>query len=148
MSGSITGHLRATRLRSRPSSSSTSIGSLGGKTTPGGCPALFEAIMLLVLLVRRLEDGVWEGMVGDVVIGESNIIMTACRRLAPAERGSTWFGTLEKAKGAGVLSIGTGSTAEVARGMGDSFLRFPSEEPVEWGGGRGGRDEEGEGEEG
>jgi len=50
-------HLRATRLRSRPSSNSTSIGSLDGKTT-GGTPALFEAFMLLVLLVRRLEDGV------------------------------------------------------------------------------------------
>lgn len=50
-------HLRATRLRSRPSSISTSIGSLDGKTT-GGAPALFEAFMLLVLLVRRLEDGV------------------------------------------------------------------------------------------
>ena len=49
-------HLRATRLRSRPSSNSTSIGSLDGKTTGG--PALFEAFILLVLLVRRLEDGV------------------------------------------------------------------------------------------
>ena len=50
-------HLRATRLRSRPSSSSTSIGSPDGKIT-GGAPALFEALMLLALLVRRLEDGV------------------------------------------------------------------------------------------
>ena len=50
-------HLRATRLRSRPSSNSTSIGSPDGKTT-GGTPALLEAFMLLVLLVRRLEDGV------------------------------------------------------------------------------------------
>jgi len=50
-------HLRATLLRSRPSSNSTSIGSLDGKTT-GGMLALFEAFMLLVLLVRRLEDGV------------------------------------------------------------------------------------------
>ena len=49
-------HLRATRLRSRPSSNSTSIGSIDGKTT-GGAPALFEAFKLLVLLVRRLEDG-------------------------------------------------------------------------------------------
>jgi len=47
-------HLRATRLRSRPSSSSTSIGSLDGKTTEGAL-ALFAALMLLVLLVRRLE---------------------------------------------------------------------------------------------
>jgi len=85
-------------------------------------------------------------MVGDVVMGESIIIMTACLRLAPADRGSTWFGMLEKVKGAGALSIGTGSMAETAGGVGDSFLRFPSEKPVEWGGGRGGRDEEGEGE--
>jgi len=55
---------------------------------------------------------------------------------------------LEKVKGAGVLSIGTGSMVETAGGVGDSFLRFPSKKPVEWDGGRGGRDEEGEGEEG
>jgi len=56
--GAGVNHLRATRLRSRPSSNSTSIGSLDGKTTAGGGPALFEAFMLLVLLVRRLEYGV------------------------------------------------------------------------------------------
>lgn len=50
-------HLRATLLRSRPSSNSTSIGSPDGKTTEG-TPALFEALVLLVLLVRRLEDGI------------------------------------------------------------------------------------------
>lgn len=80
-------HLRATRLRSRPSSCSTSIGSLAGKTT-GGAPALFEAFMLLALRVRRLE-GVCDGRVGDVAVGESIIIMTACLRLAPAVMGST-----------------------------------------------------------
>ena len=37
---------------------------------------------------------------------------------------------------------------EIAGEVGDSFLRFPSKKPVEWDGGRGGRDEEGEGEEG
>jgi hypothetical protein len=107
---------------------------------------LFAAFMLLALLVRRLEDGVWLGMVGDVAIGESIIIMTACLRLAPADGGSTWFGTLEKVKGPGVLSVGTDSIAEIAEGVGDSFLRFPSKKPVEWDGGREGRDEEGEGE--
>ena len=56
--GAGVNHLRATRLRSRPSSNSTSIGSLGGKTIAEGGPALFEAFMLLVLLVRRLEEGV------------------------------------------------------------------------------------------
>ena len=81
-------------------------------------------------------------------MGESIIIMTACLRLAPADRGSTWLGMLEKAKGTGVLSIVTGSMVETAGGVGDSFLRFPSKKPVEWDGGRGGRDEEGEGEEG
>ena len=72
--------------------------------------------------------------------------MTACLRLAPAERGSGWFGTLEKAKGLGILSIGTGSMVAIVVGVGDSFFRFPSKKPVEWDGGRGGRDEEGEGE--
>ena len=81
-------HLRATRLRSRPSSGSTSIGSPDGKTTEGAL-VLFAALILLVLLVRRLEDGVWDGMVGGADVGESIIIMTACLRLAPAERGST-----------------------------------------------------------
>jgi len=144
--GAEANHLRATRLRSRPSSNSTSIGSLSGKTTAGGGPALFEAFALLVLLVRRLEVGIWEGIVGDVVIGESIIIMTACLRLAPAERGSTWLGMLEKVIGAWTLSIGTDSRVETAEGVGDSFLRFPSKKPVEWDGGGGGRDDEGEGE--
>ena len=36
----------------------------------------------------------------------------------------------------------------IVGGVGDSFLRFPSRKPVELDGGRGGRDEEGEGEEG
>jgi len=123
-------HLLATRLRSRPSSNSTSIGSVDRKTT-GDAPALFAVFAPLVLLVRRLEDGIWAGMVGDVAVGESIIIMTACRRLAPAERGSAWVGISEKAKGLEVLSTGTGSIAEVAEGVGDSFLRFPSEKPVE-----------------
>jgi len=70
-------------------------------------------------------------MVGDVAVGESIIIMTACLRLAPAEKGSTWFGILEKVKGPGVSSIVTGSMAEIAGGVGDSFLRFPSEKLVE-----------------
>lgn len=138
-------HLLATRLRSRPSSSSTSIGSPDGKIT-GGIPALFEAFMLLVLLVRRLEEA--EGRVGGVVTGESIIIITACLRLAPAVRGSTWFGIVENVKGPGALSVRTGSVAETAGGVGDSFLRFPSKKPVEWDGGRGGRCSEGEGEEG
>jgi len=55
---------------------------------------------------------------------------------------------LEKAKGPGGLSVVTGSMAETVGGVGDSFLRFPSEKLVEWDGGRGGRDEDGEGEEG
>jgi len=106
-------HLRATRLRSRPSSISTSMGSLSGNgKTTGGTAALFEPFKLLVLLVRRLEDVVWEGIVGDVAVVESIIIMTACLRLAPADRGSIWFGMLEKVKGPGVLSVGTGSTVE------------------------------------
>jgi len=86
-------------------------------------------------------------MVGDVVVGESIIIMTACLRLAPAERGSTWFGMLENVKGL-VLSGGTGSIVETDGGVGDSFLRFPSKKPVEWDGGREGRGSEGEGEDG
>ena len=55
---------------------------------------------------------------------------------------------LEKVKGPGVLPVGAGSVAEIDGGVGDSFLRFPSKKPVEWDEGRGGRDEEGEGEEG
>ncbi|KAF9642684.1 hypothetical protein BDM02DRAFT_1974009 [Thelephora ganbajun] len=140
------GHLRATRLRSRPSSDSTFIGSLGGKTT-GGTPVLFAEFMLLMLLVRRLEDGVWDGVDGDVADGESIIIITACLRLAPAERDPTWFGMLENVRGPGALSVGKGSMFEVAGGVGDSFLRFPSKRSVEWDGGRRGLDE-GEGEEG
>ena len=50
-------YLRATRLRSRPSSNSTSIGSVDGKTT-GGALVLFAVLRLLVLLVRRLEEGI------------------------------------------------------------------------------------------
>ena len=87
-------------------------------------------------------------MVGDTAVGESIIIMTACLRFAPAEKGSTWLWMLEKAKGLGALSVSIGSMVEIAGGVGDSFLRFPSKKPVEWDGGRGGRDEEGEGEEG
>jgi len=86
--------------------------------------------MLLVLLVRRLEDGVWDGTVGDVATGESIIIMTVCLRLAPAERASTWFGMLEMVKGLGVLSARTGSIFEAAGGVGDSFRRFPGKKPV------------------
>jgi len=86
-------------------------------------------------------------MVGDVVVGESIIIMTACLRLAPAERGSTWFDMLENVKGL-VLSGGTGSIVETDGGVGDSFLRFPRKKPVEWDGGREGRGSEGEGEDG
>jgi len=85
-------------------------------------------------------------MVGAVAIGESIIIMTACLRLAPAERGSTWFGILEKVKGPGMLSVVADSMVETTGGVGDSFLRFPNKLPVEWDGGRGGRDEKGEGE--
>lgn len=87
-------------------------------------------------------------MTGEVAVGESNIIMTACLRLAPAVRGSTWFEILENVNGPGMVSAGTGSMVETAGGVGDSFLRFPSKKPVEWDGGRVGRDSEGEGEEG
>jgi hypothetical protein len=80
-------------------------------------------------------------------VGESIIIITACLRLAPAERGSTWFGMLENAKGL-VFSVGTCSMVETDGGVGDSFLRFPSKKPVEWDGGREGRGSEGEGEDG
>ena len=55
---------------------------------------------------------------------------------------------LEKVKGPGAPSVGTGSMVAIVGGVGDSFLRFPSRKPVELDGGRGGRDEEGEGEEG
>jgi len=51
-----------------------------------------------------------------------------------------------KVKGLEVLSTGMGSIVEVAGGVGDSFLRFPSKKPVEWDGGGAGRDGEGEGE--
>ena len=84
-------------------------------------------------------------MVGGATVGESIIIMTACLRLAPAERGSTWFGMLERVKGPGMLSVVAGSMVEITGGVGDSFLRFPSKKPVEWDGARGGRDEEGDG---
>lgn len=101
-----------------------------------------------MLLVRRLEEGVCKGMLGGAAVGESIIIMTACLRFAPAEKGSSWFGMLENANGLGTLSIGAGPMVETAGGVGDSFLRFPSKKPVEWDGGRVGRDSEGEGEEG
>jgi len=110
----------------------------------GDMPTLLGAFMLLVLLVRRLEDGVWEWAVGAGVVGESIIIMTACLRLAPAERGSTWVGMLENVKGPGV-SVETGSIVVIIGGVGDPFLRFPSKKPVKWDGGREGREVEGEG---
>ena len=74
--------------------------------------------------------------------------MTACLRLAPAEKGSTWFGMLENVKGPGRLSIGICSIVETDEGVGESFLRFPSKKPVECDGGREGRDSGGEGEDG
>lgn len=87
-------------------------------------------------------------MVGGVAVGESIIIITACLRLAPAVRGSTWVGIVENVKGPEAISVRPGSIAETAGGVGDSFLRFPSKKPVEWDGGREGRGSEGEGEEG
>lgn len=53
---------------------------------------------------------------------------------------------LENEKGAGVASVEMGSMVEAAGGVGDSFLRLPSKKPVEWDGGREGRDVDGEGE--
>lgn len=49
-------HLLATRLRSRPPPTSTSIG-LVNRTITGDTPALLAVLVPLVLLVRRLEDG-------------------------------------------------------------------------------------------
>ena len=74
--------------------------------------------------------------------------MTACLRLAPAEKGSSWFEMLGSTNGPGASSAGTDSIIEVVAGVGESFRRFPSKKPVEWDGGREGRESEGEGEEG
>jgi hypothetical protein len=40
--------------------------------------------------------------------------MTACLRLAPVTRGSTWFGMAENVKGLEVASVKTGSMVETA----------------------------------
>ena len=77
--------------------------------------------ILRVLLARRLEDRVLDGAFSAVAVGESIIIMTAYLRSAPAERGSTWFGILENAKGL-ILSVGTCSIVETDREVGNSFV--------------------------
>jgi hypothetical protein len=71
-------HRRVTRFRSLPPSSSTSIASDGARIPPNPLPR--------VLLVRLRPAGTevcGEGVPWNSEGDESNIIMTACRRLAP-----------------------------------------------------------------